>query len=215
MNDNLQRKPLVIIGGGGHASVIVDILKRQKREIVAIISPDDITQRKVYSGINVFSNDNEIFRFQPKDIRLINGIGALPDSEVRYKVNLYFEKMGYSFETIVADNAYVSPFAFLEEGVQIFPGAIIQPGTHIGAHTIINTRVVIEHDVSLGAYNVISPGAIICGQCKTEERVFIGAGAIVIQNIEIGSRAAIMANALVAENIHPQQKVYASRGIVR
>ncbi|TNP30100.1 hypothetical protein FIB22_22330 [Escherichia coli] len=79
----------------------------------------------------------------------------------------------------------------------------------------MNTRVVIEHDVSLGAYNVISPGAIICGQCKTEERVFIGAGAIVIQNIEIGSRAAIMANALVAENIHPQQKVYASRGIVR
>ena len=39
MNDNLQRKPLVIIGGGGHASVIVDILKRQKREIVAVMTP--------------------------------------------------------------------------------------------------------------------------------------------------------------------------------
>ncbi|WP_336240150.1 acetyltransferase [Citrobacter werkmanii] len=215
MNDNLQKKPLVIIGGGGHASVIVDILKKQKREIIAIISPDDITQRKVYSGIDVFSNDNEISRFQPEDIRLINGIGALPGSEIRYKVNLRFEKMGYSFETIVADNAYVSPFAFLEEGVQIFPGAIIQPGSHIGAHTIINTRAVIEHDVSLGAYNVISPGAIICGQCKTEEHVFIGASATVIQNIEIGSRAAIMANALVAENIRSQQKVYAPRATVR
>lgn len=215
MNDNVKKKPLVIIGGGGHASVIVDILKKQKREIIGIISPDDITQRKIYSGIDVYSNDTEISRFQPKDIRLINGIGALPGSEIRYKVNLRFERMGYSFETIIADNAYVSPFSFLEEGVQIFPGAIIQPGSYIGAHTVINTRAIIEHDVSLGAYNVISPGAIVCGQCKTEEHVFIGAGATVIQNIEIGSRASIMANALVAENIRSQEKVYAPRATVR
>ncbi|WP_433640179.1 acetyltransferase [Kluyvera georgiana] len=215
MNNNISDKPLVIIGGGGHASVIVDMLKQQKRDIVAIISPDDVTKRNVYTGIDVLTNDNEIVRFKPEDVRLVNGIGALPGSEIRYKVNLFFKRMGYTFETIVADNAYVSSFSFLEEGVQIFPGAIVQTGSHIGAHTIINTRATIEHDVLLGAYNSISPGVIICGQCKTEEHVFIGAGATVIQNIEIGSRATIMANTLVTENVQPQQKIYAPRALVR
>lgn len=215
MNDHVSKKPLIIIGGGGHASIIVDILRQQKRDILAIISPDDVTKRKVYAGIDIFESDNDITRFKPESVRLINGIGALPGSEIRHKVNLFFEKMGYAFETIIADNAYVSPFAFLDEGVQIFPGAIIQPGSHISAHTVINTRATIEHDVFLGAYNVISPGAIICGQCKTEEHVFIGAGATVIQNIEIGSRAAIMANALVTKNVKSHQKIYAPRAMVR
>ncbi|EHG7581693.1 MULTISPECIES: acetyltransferase [Citrobacter] len=215
MNDKALNKPLVIIGGGGHASVIVDILKQQNRDIIAIISPDDISKRNIFEGLNVFSNDIDIAKFKPDEVRLINGIGVLPGSEIKYKVTLFFKSMGYIFETVVANDAYVSPFASLDEGVQIFPGVIVQPGSHIGAHTVINTRATIEHDVILGAYNAISPGAIICGQCKTEDHVFIGAGATVIQNVEIGSKATIMANALVTDNVKSQQKVYAPRALIR
>ena len=39
--------PLIIIGGGGHASVLVDILRSQNRQILALISPDDVSSRTV------------------------------------------------------------------------------------------------------------------------------------------------------------------------
>ncbi|KFB98278.1 putative transferase [Trabulsiella guamensis ATCC 49490] len=215
MNDRPSTKPIVVIGGGGHASVIVDILKQQKRDIAAIISPDDVSGRKVFDNIHVLKCDDDISCFHQNDVVLVNGIGALPGSAIRRKVNEFFKNKGYSFETLVADTAFVSPYAVLFEGVQIFPGAIVQPGVIIHSHSVINTRAVIEHDVELGEYNFVSPGAVVCGQCKTGENVFIGAGATVIQNINLGASSAVMANALVTENLLPNQKVYAARAVIR
>lgn len=214
VNDSVANKPVVVIGGGGHASVIVDILKQQKREVVGIFSPDNPHQRKVFDGIQVFKNDSEISFFKKEDVVLANGIGSLPGSDLKEKVNVFFKKKGYKFETIIANTAIVSPYAVLEEGVQIFSGAVIQPGVYISCHTVINTRAVIEHDTFLGAYNFISPGAVICGQCKTGERVFVGAGATVIQNVELSAGSAIMANALATQNTLPHQKVYAPRAVI-
>ncbi|TNZ44854.1 shikimate dehydrogenase, partial [Vibrio parahaemolyticus] len=42
--------PLVIIGGGGHASVLVDLLRNQNRTILAVMSPDDISTRQAFDG---------------------------------------------------------------------------------------------------------------------------------------------------------------------
>ena len=42
-------KPLVIIGGGGHASVLVDVLLAQKRDILAVVCPENITEANVFS----------------------------------------------------------------------------------------------------------------------------------------------------------------------
>ena len=215
MSNNPLQKPIILIGGGGHASVIVDILKRQKREILAVISPDDTSQRKVFEGINVLQNDTDVFKYKKEDIFLINGIGKLPGSELRLKVNSTFKKQGYLFETIISDTASVSPYAILEEGVQVFPGVIINAGAKIGCDTVINTRAIIEHDVMIGENNFISPGAIICGQCKTGNNVYVGAGATVIQNIELGADSSVMANALVTANIAIKQKVYAARAIIK
>ncbi|HBC9087568.1 TPA: acetyltransferase [Citrobacter koseri] len=215
MNNFSSKKPVIVIGGGGHASVIVDMLKQQKRDIAAIISPDDTSARKTFQGMDILKKDEDVLRFNQDEVVLINGVGVLPGSNSRAKLNNYFKRLGYTFEILVADTAYVSPYAVLHEGVQVFPGATIQPGVVIHAHTVVNTRAIIEHDVKLGECNFVAPGAIVCGQCSTDVNVFIGAGATVIQNIELGAGAMVMANALVTENILPHQKVYAARAIIR
>nr|WP_254612701.1 acetyltransferase [Lelliottia amnigena] len=215
VNDKAETKPIVIIGGGGHASVLVDILKQQGRKIVAVISPDDTQNRHVYNDIEIIKKDSDISRFPTSDILLVNGIGILPGSSLRFKMTDYYSNLGFKFETVVASTAIISPFAILGAGSQVLHGAIIQAGANIGSHCVINTRAVIEHDVHLGSHNFISPGAIICGQCKSEEGVFVGAGATVIQNIELGAGCSVMANALVSRNVLPRQKVYTSQAIVR
>ncbi|MGR6832896.1 acetyltransferase [Aliivibrio wodanis] len=210
-----ELKPLVVIGGGGHASVLVDILRSQQREVLAIVSPEDISQRRVFSGLIHLKNDDDVLGFAPDSVHLVNGVGVLPKSGVKRKLNEYFLSLGYSFETVISDSAQVSSFAEIEQGAQIFSGTIIQAGAVIGAHTIINSGVIIEHDCHIGEYNHIAPKATLCGQVTTHNGVYIGASATVIQNITLEQGSIVGAGAIVTKNISSEQICYPSRSVLK
>ncbi|WP_434341251.1 acetyltransferase [Motilimonas cestriensis] len=204
-------KPLIIIGGGGHASVLVDILRSQDREILAVVSPDDIAHRSVFIGIKHLKNDDDLLAYRPNEVVLVNGIGMMPRTKIKRKINEKFLSLGYRFETVIADSSIISEYASLGEGVQVLPGAIIQAGAVIGEYSIINSGAIIEHDTQIGCYNHIAPGSVICGQCVTKEDVFVGAGATVIQSINIAEQAFVAVGATVTTNMPASSICYPSR----
>ena len=178
--------PIVLIGGGGHAAVLVDILLSQGRDIVAVVSPDEIDTRTIFSGIERFSQEKDILQFSSDGVVLVNGIGMVPKSNLRKTINEYYLSLGYRFESVVSGSAIISSFANLGAGVQILNGAIVQAGANIGPHTIINTAAIVEHDCEIGPYNHISPSATICGGVATSLGVYIGAGAVITPNLKLG-----------------------------
>ncbi|MCE0558562.1 acetyltransferase [Motilimonas sp. E26] len=204
-------KPLIIIGAGGHASVLVDILRTQNREILAVVSPDQIINRKVFAGIKHLKNDDGILAYSPEDVLLVNGIGMMPKTNIKRRVSERFLSLGYHFEKVISDSANVSSYASVGEGVQILQGSLIQAGAIIGSHSIINSGVIIEHDTSIGRYNHIAPRAVVCGQSLTKEDVFVGAGATIIQNIVIEEQAIVGAGVIVTSNIPVNSVCYPSR----
>jgi len=208
-------KPIVIIGGGGHASVLVDILRSQNRKILTVICPDEINARPVFSGIAHHKNDDEIFKYKPENVLLVNGVGMLPKSNMRRKLNQYFLSHGYKFETVISNGARISQFALIEEGAQVFAGAVIQVGAIVGSHSIINSSTLIEHDCTIGNYNHIAPRATLCGQVTTQDDVFVGAGATIIQNIRLEEGSVVGAGALVTKNLFKNEVCYPSRSDVK
>lgn len=206
-------KPIVMIGGGGHTSVLVDILREQGRDICAIISPSCINGRSALAGLVHYERDDDIHLFSPDEIELVNGIGVLPNSHLRETVIERYSTAGYKFIGVTACSAQVSRFSNLEVGVQVLHGAIIQAGSKIGAHTILNTSSVIDHDCSIGDLNHVATGARVCGGSTTGSRAFIGAGATVIQSIEIGSSSVVGAGAVVTKNIEAGGTVYSYRSL--
>ncbi|CAM4089891.1 acetyltransferase [Vibrio neonatus] len=203
--------PIVIIGGGGHASVLADILLQQQREIVAIVCPDDINQRAIFSGITHLKRDADISRFSADSVSLVNGIGLMPKSSFRRKLNETFLSLGYRFETVISDSAIVSPFCRLEVGAQILPMSVIQAGATIGSHSIINTGAIVEHDCSVGSYNHIAPRATLCGDVETETNVYIGANATVIQGISVGNGAVVGAGACLTRDLASDMIAYPAK----
>lgn len=210
---DLNQMPIVLIGGGGHAAVLADILLSQNRKILAVVSPDEIGHRAVFSGIKHLASDDQIYQFDPGRVKLVNGIGMVPRSKLKQQVNDTYLAQGYEFETVIASEALVSPYAKVETGAQIFSGVIVQAGAVIGAHGIINTGAVIEHDCQVGTYNHIAPSAILCGQVNTGSGVYVGAGAIVIQSISLAEDSIVAAGATVVDSLDKQNIIYPARTV--
>ncbi|MEZ9845387.1 acetyltransferase [Vibrio breoganii] len=207
--------PLIVIGGGGHASVLVDILRKQRREILAVVSPDDIYCRGVFSNLLHLEKDSDVLKYRPQDIRLVNGIGMVPKSSLRQSINEFFLDAGYEFETVISDDAYVSPYASVQLGAQVFPHAILQPGVVVGEHSIINTGALIEHDCDIGTYSHIAPRATLCGEVSVASEAFIGAGATVLPSLKISQNAVIGASCHITEDVKAGCTVYPARTITK
>lgn len=207
--------PIVLIGGGGHASVLADILLRQGREIVAVICPEDISQRDIFKGIKHLTSDEDVLRFNKNQVLLVNGIGVMPKSSLKKKINEHFLSLGYQFETVIDDSAFVSPFSKIETGAQILPMAMIQTGAIVGRHCIINTGALVEHDCKIGAYNHIAPKATLCGQVETKKGVYVGAGSTVIQGICIGSGAIVGAGVSLIQSLEGNTIAYPPRAVIK
>ncbi|EHS1184721.1 acetyltransferase [Vibrio vulnificus] len=207
--------PLVLIGGGGHASVLADILLGQGREILAVICPDDVSSRAALAGIPHLTQDEDITRFSPDSVRLVNGIGMMPRSTFRQRLNEKFLAQGYVFETVIASDAKVSSFAEVKSGAQIFPGARVQTGAVIGEHTIVNSEALIEHDCRIGAYNHIAPHATLCGDVFTAEEVYIGANATVIQGLILELQSVVGAGSIVTQSLKKGSTCYPARVYIK
>ena len=205
----------MIIGAGGHASVLVDILRQQNREILGVVSPEIESKCKVFDGIDHFENDDDVLRFNNKTIKLVNGVGSLPGNSLRALIYGKFKALGFEFETIVASSALVSNYVELEEGVQVFTGAIVQTGAVIGVNTIINSGAIVEHDCKIGNHNHIAPSATLSGGVVLENNVHIGTGANIIQSITIGKGTVIGAGVAITENIGSGRVVYPARNFIQ
>lgn len=208
-------KPLIVIGSGGHASVIADILLNQGRTIVATVSPDEIKDNSPLKGIKRLMTDASLLdTYSPEEFDLVNGLGALPGNTLRTNLFDYFSNYGYKFQSVIAPSAIIAGGVKLEGGVQVMHGAIIQTNASIAKNCIVNSGSVVEHDCVIGAHNHIAPGATLSGGVITGDQVHIGTGASIIQSIKIGERAVIGAGCTIIRDVKAGQVIVPARNRV-
>ena len=200
--------PLILIGAGGHAKVLLSLLELLGCEIIGVCDPH-LTKANItaWRGIPVLADDSCIDDYSPAAIGLVNAVGQKVNDPLRKSVYLKFKQKGYYFPQLIHPFSFVDKTVILDEGVQIMAGAVVQPDVAIGANTIINSRSIIEHDCVIGDHVHIAPGASLCGQVFVRNQSFIGAGATIIQNIQIGENALIGAGVSVVRNVFAGQRI--------
>ncbi|HYH23016.1 MAG TPA: acetyltransferase [Azospirillum sp.] len=190
----------LLLGGGGHARVAADVARAMGLTIVGIVAPD----APAWGGLPWLGGDEAVAGFNPADVVLINGTGAVraqgPDG-LRRRLFDSFRTRGYRFATLVHPSTVIAPDVALEEGAQVFAGAVLQPGCRIGANAIVNTRAGIDHDTDVGAYAHIAPGATLCGGVIVGEGALVGAGATVLPGVRIGARAVLAGGAVATADV--------------
>ncbi|MDF2684614.1 MAG: hypothetical protein K0R47_5804 [Brevibacillus sp.] len=196
--------PIIIVGGGGHAKVIIDALLSLETEVIGFTDPQNDAS---ILGISWLGMDQVIHNYLPLDVLLVNGLGSIGDNNRRKQVFQYWKEKGYSFANVIHPSAIVSPYAVLQEGVQVMAGAVIQPDVHIGSNSMVNTRSVLDHDTRIGDHVHIAPGVVLSGSVVVEDDVHVGTGAAVIQGITIGKNSVVGAGAVVVKDVPPNCKV--------
>ena len=190
-----------MLGAGGHAKVLLEILLINGEKISGITCPELDKKGTLILETPVIGGDEEIFTHPPHSIRLVNGVGSVKSTGLRHEIFNRFKGLGYTFANVTHSAAVVSHYSEVGEGAQIMAGAIIQTGCVIGDNSIINTRASVDHDCRIGAHVHVAPGVTICGGVRVEDGAHIGTGATVIQGVRIGKNSVVGAGALVLRDV--------------
>ena len=79
-------------------------------------------------------------------------------------------------------------------------GAIVNSYVTIGKNCIINSKSLIEHDVTIGDETHVATNATVNGSVRVGKNCFIGSSSVIKQGISIKPNSFIRANYLVKEN---------------
>ena len=191
-------KEIILLGAGGHAAVILDILKAQieKGEPIKIKGLLDDSNKKEWMGYPVLGSTLKANYFNEENTYFIIAIGS---NKMRYKLSKKYSHL--KFFTAIHPSAIIGSQVNIGVGTVVMPNAVINANSQIGQHVIINTGAVVEHDNLIGDYVHLSPNATLCGTVRVKPLTHIGAGATVIQGKIIGMQSIIGAGATVITDI--------------
>ena len=193
--------PLIVIGGGGHAKVLVSTLLLQNRRVLGFV--DLKTGLDSLLGVKHIGDDSTVFLHSPEEVRLVNGVGSIGSTVLRRQVCERFCTRQYVFDSVIHPSAVIAPQVEIEDGVQVMAGAVVQPGARLGTNSIVNTGACVDHDCWIEAHAHIAPGVTLSGQVHIGEGSHIGTGASVIQGIEVGAGSIVGAGAVVTSDVPP------------
>ena len=199
--------PIIVLGSGGHARVVLDVLRLLGREIVGLTTEDRALFGSDVFGCRVLGSDEALAAYAPEQVRLVNAIGSAHSMDARKSLFEKIRARGFAFAQVIHPSAIIARDAVLGEGVHVMAGAVLQPGVSVGANTIVNTRASVDHDCMIGAHVHIAPGCTLSGNVSVGDDSHIGAGATIIQGRHIGKRCLVAAGAVVIHGVMDGERV--------
>lgn len=192
---------VLIVGAGGHAQVVADILlcmRNANAEIVPVGYLDDDASLTGLSllGLPVLG---EIARLPavPHDAVVV----AIGDNVTRRRLFERLEKSGERFIVACHPNAVVAADVRIGPGTMICAGVVVNTGSVIGANVILNTGCTVDHHNRIGDHVHIAPGVHLGGGVTVGEGAMVGIGTTVIPRCGVGVWSVVGAGSVVTKDI--------------
>ena len=215
MKSSTAPRAFIIIGAGGHASVVAATLRAMNAAIRGFTDRDPALAGCLVMGAPILGDDGVLETLDIASVQLANGLGIQPKARgletpnpgtgPRRRVFETLTGRAFSFPPIVHPSAVIADATQIGDGAQVMAGAVVQSRTVIGRNAIVNSSASIDHDCRIGAHAFIAPGAILCGGVQVGSGALIGAGAVVLPGVSIGENAVISAGAVIGRDVKDHQ----------
>ncbi len=186
-------KKLIIIGAGGHGSVVADAAAKSGYETILFL---DDGGKETCLGYPVVGKTAEAEKYQDHDFFV-----AIGNAKTREKILNQLTEKGLNVVNIIHPSAVIAKGVTLGKGVLLCVGSIVNPNATLGDGVIINTLASVDHDSKVGDYCHVSAGGRIGAIVTIEKGTFVGISATVISEVHICEDCMIGAGAVVVKDI--------------
>jgi sugar O-acyltransferase (sialic acid O-acetyltransferase NeuD family) len=191
-----RRNKVIVVGAGGHARVCADIIESGNTFVLAgFVDFEKPARLAPYLGSP--AQWSQILS-KHRGARLFIAIG---DNFKRLMAVEELKSHSPRYATLIHPKAVVSKTVTIGVGTAIMAGAVVNAGSQIGEHCIINTGSILEHDNQMGDFSSLGPRAVTGGGTRIGEHCAIGLGANLLHSISIGKDTVIGAASLVDGSI--------------
>ena len=203
----MSHLPLVLVGFGGHAGVVLDAIRLLGRQVVGFTEKHACRAAGIPGEVRYLGCDDVLAEMDPSSVELVLGMGSIGDCTARSQVFGRLAGLGFKFASVIHPRACIAATVAAGDGLQAMAGSVVQHGCRIGVNVIVNTGAIIDHGSSVGDHVHVAPGATVCGDVCLGSGCHVGAGATVIQGIEVGEGAIVGAGAVVVRDVPPRTVV--------
>jgi UDP-perosamine 4-acetyltransferase len=196
----------IILGGGGHARVLIDCIQvGGAAKIYGILDPDKSRWGQVMLDVPILGDDDLITEMVAHGVHyFVVGLGSAGNTLPRRRLFELGLANGLEPLTVVHPSSIHSARAAIGPGAQLLPGSIINAGAVISKNVIINSSAVVEHDCVIEDHVHIASGAKLASTVNVREGAHIGVGAVIRQGITVGEGAVVGAGAVVVKDVPPR-----------
>jgi sugar O-acyltransferase (sialic acid O-acetyltransferase NeuD family) len=196
-------RPLVIIGTGGNALDVLDVVEAINRarptwEVVGFLD-DARPAGSGYHGIPVLGPLARATEFGGR--WFVNAIGS--DRSFRRRAE-FIELTGLSdeaFATLIHPGASVSARSTLGTGTVVNFGASVGGEVIIGRQVSVGPGCAIGHNAAIADFAMVAPLGVVSGFVRLGRGCYVGAGAAVKQNVSVGDQALVGLGAVVVKDV--------------
>jgi UDP-perosamine 4-acetyltransferase len=188
---------VLVIGAGGHAKVVIELITaHSKYQVVGLI---DNMKTDGLLGIPVVGTDADLPRLRGSGVA--GAFVALGDNQRRLAMGRILQDYGFQIVNAISPAAIISASAQVGLGVAIMAGAVVNAECRVEDFAIINTGSIVDHDVHVGEASHVAPGCALAGRVRIGRLAFLGTGASAIPGVSVGDGAIVGAGACVIHDI--------------
>lgn len=189
----------VVLGGGGHARVIIQGLQSLGHQVCGYTALEDVG---VLRGVPYLGCDTMLADLKPQlPDHAALGIGKVVVDSLRSGLMDRLIRLGFQLPSLIMPHAVVHDDVILGDGSVILDGAVVVCGSRLGRACIINTHASVDHDCVIGDDVHIAPGSTLSGGVVVGNRCMIGTGARLIHGVRLCDDCLIGAGTTVVRNI--------------
>lgn len=196
------------MGASGHARMIADAIRASPDQVLVAFCDESSTASE-FLGHPVLEGERALRAVLAEDsgLRLVVGIG---DNWTRQQLVESLEEAEYttSFARVVHPSAVVANDVSIGVGSVIAAGTVLNSGTWIGGHCILNTSASVDHDCRIDDFATVAPGAVLGGGVHAGQRSVVSLGANVIHGISVGVDSVVGAGSVVLHDIPERVVAY-------
>jgi sugar O-acyltransferase (sialic acid O-acetyltransferase NeuD family) len=193
----------VVLGGGGHAKVVLETLKLSRPRLKCVVVDQDCSLwgRQIL-GVSIVGGDADLGEWLSKGyLHFVVGVGGIGNNSLRRRLFDLAISCGLAPVSVVHPSAIVSSWAKIGDGVQLMASCVVNVGASLGNNSIINSGAVIEHDCVIEDHVHVATGARLAGNIRVGSSAHIGIGAVLKQGVTIGNGAIVGAGAVVVKDV--------------